>query len=400
MTGAAPSDIDAPMRGPLSRYLSLVETGALTRDGAQEDAAAHLQTLSDALKTARPAALSLFRSKLERPRGVYLWGAVGRGKSLLMDIFYNNTDFAPKRRVHFHEFMAETHDRIAAWRAADEQTRRRHRRASKSSPDDPMPPVAADIAKDAMLLCFDEFHVADIADAMILGRLFAALFAEGVVIVATSNRRPDDLYKDGLNRQLFTPFISLLKSKLDVIELDAARDYRLDRLGGAPVYYSPLGPEADAAMDRAWGAMIAGAHEQEEELIVKGRKIIAPRCARGLARFDFAGLCEKPLGASDYLAIVRRYGALFIDRIPAMGPESRNEARRFATLIDEIYESRTKLVCSAAAAPGALYPAGDGAFEFERTASRLVEMQSAAYLGAEHEISKTIPDLQLNTEIK
>ncbi len=344
-----------------------------------------LQALSLALTARKFSAFPLFRQKSDGPKGVYLWGAVGRGKSLLMDIFYNNTAIAPKRRVHFHEFMAETHDRIAKWRAADEKTKRRHRKASRISLDDPMPPVAADIAAEARLLCFDEFQVNDIADAMILRRLFDALFAEDIVIVATSNRRPDDLYKDGLNRQLFLPFIETLKTRLEVVELDAARDYRLDRLGGAPVYYFPLGADADASIDRAWKIMIAGAQEHAETLTVKGREVVAPRCARGLARFTFAELCENPLGASDYLAIVRRYGALFIDRIPRMGPENRNEAKRFVTLIDAIYESRTKLVCSAAAAPTELYPAGDGAFEFERTASRLIEMQSARYLGAEHE---------------
>ena len=372
------------MRGPLPRYRELVETGALAPDAAQEDAAQRLQALSAAL-SGRAAPFAWLRKPRAAAKGVYLWGAVGRGKSLLMDIFFNNTDIAPKRRAHFHEFMAETHERIARWRALDEKSKRRHAKAGRASLDDPMPPVAADIAAGARLLCFDEFQVSDIADAMILGRLFEALFAEGVTVVATSNRHPDDLYKDGLNRQLFLPFIAMLKERLDVIELDAARDYRLDRLSGAPVYYSPLGAEAASAMDKAWNAMIAGAQEHAETLRVKGRDVVAPRCARGLARFSFADLCEAPLGASDYLAIVRRYGAIFIDRIPVMGPERRNEARRFVTLIDAIYESRTKLVCSAAAPPDALYPEGDGAFEFRRAASRLAEMQTADYLGAEHE---------------
>jgi cell division protein ZapE len=372
------------MRGPLPRYWELVETGALVADPAQEAATRRLQALSEALQRRKPNGFSMFSPKQPAPKGLYLWGGVGRGKSLLMDVFFNNTDFAPKRRVHFHEFMAETHDRIAAWRAADEKTKRRHKKASKVSPDDPMPPVAADVAADAMLLCFDEFQVEDIADAMILGRLFDALFAEGVVVVATSNRRPDELYKDGLNRQLFAPFIETLKSRLDIVELAADRDYRFDRLGAAPVYHSPLGAEADAAMNRAWEKMIAGATEKAETLVVKGRRVVAPRVARGIARFSFSDLCEAPLGASDYLAIVRRYDALFIDRVPRMGPEKRNEAKRFVALIDAIYESRTKLVCSADAAPSDLYPAGDGAFAFERTASRLIEMQSADYLGAEH----------------
>lgn len=375
------------MRGPLPRYRALIETGALTDDPAQARAAARLQSLSEALSGRRPFGLGFFATKKPAPKGIYLWGGVGRGKSLLMDIFYNNTSFSPKRRVHFHEFMAETHERIAAWRAADDAVKRRHRAASKISLDDPMPTVAADIAAGAKLLCFDEFQVSDIADAMILGRLFEALFAQGVTVVATSNRHPDDLYKDGLNRQLFEPFIESLKARLEIVHLDAARDYRLDRLEGAPVYYSPLGPGADAAMNHAWMAMIAGAQEQAESLTVKGRTVPAPRTARGLARFTFADLCGAPLGASDYLAIVRRYGALFIDRVPKMGPENRNEAKRFVTLVDAIYESRTKLVCSAAAPPDGLYPKGDGAFEFERTASRLIEMQTADYLGAEHEIA-------------
>jgi len=374
------------MRGPFPRYQHLIETGALEKDAAQEDAVRRLQTLSEALTRKARAPFRFIGGKTPPPKGVYLWGGVGRGKSLLMDIFFNNTAVAPKRRVHFHEFMAETHERIADWRAAGEKSRRRHRNINRAAPDDPMPPVAADIAARAQLLCFDEFQVSDIADAMILGRLFAALFANGVVVVATSNRHPDDLYKDGLNRQLFLPFIDMLKERLDIVEVDAARDYRLDKLGDAPVYYSPLGAEADAAMNRAWTVMIAGAREHEETLTVKGRAITAPRCARGLARFTFDELCARPLGAADYLAIVRRYGALFIDRIPQLGPENRDEARRFVTLIDAVYESRTKLVCSANATPALLYPKGDGAFEFVRTASRLIEMQSDDYLGAEHKM--------------
>ncbi|NWG92410.1 MAG: AFG1 family ATPase [Parvularculaceae bacterium] len=372
------------MIGPLPRYRALVDAGALSADAAQEEAAARLGALSETLTRRKRNGLSLFAPKPAPAKGLYLWGGVGRGKSLLMDIFFNNTDLLRKRRAHFHEFMAETHERIAAWRAADEKTKRRHKMASKVSLDDPMPPVAADIAGEAALLCFDEFQVTDIADAMLLGRLFEALFAEGVVVVATSNRHPDDLYKDGLNRQLFLPFIAMLKARLEVVHLDAARDYRLDRLGAAPVYHSPLGEAADAAIDRAWTLMIAGAREHPETLSVKGRELVARRTARGLARFTFSELFEAPLGASDYLALARRYSAVFIDRIPQMGPEKRNEARRFQALIDALYERRVKLVCSAAAAPDRLYAEGDGAFEFERTASRLVEMQSRRYLGAEH----------------
>ncbi|MEX0644561.1 MAG: cell division protein ZapE [Parvularculaceae bacterium] len=371
------------MRGPLPRYRTLAEAGALDLDAAQLEAAARLQRLEDELTKRRGRLLAVFGANGSAPKGVYLWGAVGRGKSLLMDIFFNNSAASPKRRVHFHEFMAETHERIARFRAADDKAKRRHRGASAKAPDDPMPPVAYEIAREAMLLCFDEFQVNDVANAMILGRLFDALFARGVVIVATANRRPDDLYKDGLNRQLFTPFVDMLKARLDVVELKAARDYRLARLAGAPVYYQPLGPAADAAMDAAWARLICDARERAESVLVKGRTLAVPRAARDAARFDFADLCEAPLGASDYLAIVGRYATIFIDRIPAMGQDKRNEARRFMTLIDALYETKTKLVCSADGEPDKLYTSGDGAVDFARTASRLMEMRSGSYLGAE-----------------
>ena len=371
------------MRGPLQRYRALAAQGALDADPEQEAAAARLQDLHEALAAKGSLVGKLLNGKKE-PRGVYLWGGVGRGKSLLMDLFFNNTGFAPKRRAHFHEFMADIHERIAAFRALGERDRRKRNGLNKKAPDDPIAPVAHDIARAAKLLCFDEFQVADIADASILGRLFEALFAEGVSIVTTSNRHPDDLYKDGLNRQRFLPFIDMIKSKLDIIELEAARDYRLARLSGAPVYYAPLGPKADAAMDAAWARMICGAHEREEQVEVKGRTLTVARAARGAARFSFDELCARPLGAADYIALNRRYGTLFMDRIPVMDPAMRNEAKRFVTLIDAIYEAKTKLVCSAGAEPEGLYPGGDGAFEFARTASRLMEMRSADYLGAEH----------------
>jgi cell division protein ZapE len=375
------------MTGPHSRYRALVETGALEADPAQAEAAARLQALEDALNLRRPFA-GLFSARPARPRGVYLWGGVGRGKSLLMDIFFNNSAVGPKRRVHFHEFMAETQRRLSLWRAADEKTRRRHPGRSQRAPDDPVPPIAHDIASQARLICFDEFQVTDIADAMVLGRLFEALLAEGVVIVATSNRAPDDLYKDGINRQLFLPFIAMLKERFDVVELKSARDYRLDQLSRARVYHSPLGPEAEAAVEAAWLGLIAGGTERSEAIEVLGRAIAVPRVARDAARFSFAELCRAALGPSDYLAIAARYGALFLDRIPRLQPEEPNEAKRFVTLIDALYEAKTKLVCSAAATPFDLYPSGVGSFEFARTASRLVEMQSEAYLAAEHRTAR------------
>ena len=369
-------------KGPRTRHQALIDEGALDHDPAQEEAADLLQRLHDDLRKYRGPRRGLFGGG-GAPKGIYLWGGVGRGKTLLMDLFFNNTPFAAKRRVHFHEFMGEAHERIAAWRAADEKTKRRRKAYNRKTPDDPIAPVAHDIAREAMLLCFDEFQVTDIADAMILGRLFEALFHNGVVVVATSNRHPGDLYKDGLNRQLFLPFIELLKSKLDIFELQAMKDYRLAKLEGAPVYYQPLGRGADKAMDAAWKKMICGGHEHSETLKVKGRLLTAPRTARGAARFEFADLCEKPLGAGDYIALVRHFDTLFIDHIPLMGPDKRNEAKRFVTLIDAIYDSRAKLVCSADGEPDELYAAGDGSFEFERTASRLIEMRSEAYLGAD-----------------
>ncbi|MGF1542912.1 MAG: cell division protein ZapE [Parvularculaceae bacterium] len=381
-------------KGPLARYRNLVADGALDPDAAQEAAIVRLQRLADDLREAGGrTGFGLLRRFAGRrapaPTGVYLWGGVGRGKTLLMDLFFNNVGLRKKRRVHFHEFMADVQDRIAEWRVADAASRRAHPGRNRRNLDDPIAPVAHDLARDARLFCFDELLVTDIADAMVLGRLFEALFDEGASLVTTSNRRPDDLYKDGLNRQLLLPTIDLLKTRLDVVELAAERDYRLAGLAAGETYFAPLGAAADKAMDAAWGKAICGATPARETLRVKGRDLVAPRAARGAARFDFAELCEAPLGAGDYLAIARRYGAVFLDRIPQMGPEKRNEAIRFVTLIDALFDTRTKFVCSADAEPDALYPAGDGAFEFARTASRLMEMRTTDYWSAERAAAPT-----------
>ncbi len=373
------------MAGPKFAYDDLIENGELYADRAQFQAVRLLQKLYGPLKSYVPRKKGFFGREKRPPQGIYMWGGVGRGKSLLMDLFYQTAPTPIRRRVHFHEFMAEIHEQIAAWRAMSNAERKRKPfLVRKADIDDPLPHVARATFQKAHLLCFDEFQVTDIADAMILGRFFESLFRFGTVIVATSNRHPDDLYKDGLNRQLFLPFIELLKQQLNVHELGAARDYRLDQLMGATVYHNPLGTEADAAMDAAWDRLTKATHEEQEELTIKGRHLAIPRAARGAARISFEALCKQALGAEDYLAVARNYNTLFMDGIPSLSPEKRNEAKRFVTLIDALYEHKTKFVCSADASPQDLYPKGDGSFEFERTTSRLMEMQSAEYLGSEH----------------
>ncbi len=371
------------MRGPYARYKELIAKGDLQADAAQDKAARRLDLLHKELtKTQKPF---FFWRKAATPKGVYLWGGVGRGKSLLMDLFYNNTPLAKKRRVHFHEFMIETHEDIAKWRALPDKARKKHATRDKLADlDDPIPHVAKHIALKAQLLCFDEFQVSDITDAMILGRLFEALFGLGVIVVATSNRPPDDLYKDGINRPLFEPFIELLKQQLDIFHLEAAQDYRLNQLSANPVYYSPLNKQSLDAMNKAWARVITGAKERPQTLLVRGRELSLNRTARDAARTSFQELCANNLGAEDYLTIAANFATLFMDDIPKLTPEKRNEAKRFVTLIDALYEAKTKFVCSADAPPEDLYPKGDGAFEFARTASRLKEMQSDAYLAMAH----------------
>lgn len=369
------------MGGVRSRYDERVAGGTLTGDAAQADVASRLDAL--AAELANPPRKKLFGKPPEPVRGLYIWGGVGRGKSMLMDLFFATATTYPKRRVHFHEFMAEVHERLDVWRRLSAADRRRSPWYIRSAGEDPVAPVAKQVASEAKLLCFDEFQVTQIADAMILGRLFEALFNFGVTVVATSNRKPDDLYKDGINRQLFLPFIDQLKARCEVMELESARDYRLDRLVEAPVWYAPLGPGSSAALDLAWSRLTHGAEPQRIVLTVKGRKLEVSREAAGVARFSFEELCARPLGPLDYLTLAANFHTVIVEGIPLLTPDRRNEAARFISLIDALYEARTKLVASAATEPDRLYPEGDGAFEFQRTASRLYEMRSAAYMAEE-----------------
>lgn len=379
----------------LTAYMHLVERAELRPDPDQERAARRLDRLAAELAAWEPRKPAswlgrLFGGKAEAgkpPRGLYMWGSVGRGKSMLMDLFHDNARISPKRRVHFHEFMLEVHAAIHDYRQLGAGERRA--RFGKQAGDDPMPPIAAQIAEAARLLCFDEMQVTDVADAMILGRLFTELFKNDVVVVTTSNRPPRDLYKGGLNRQLFLPFIDLLEATLDVETLNGPTDYRLDRLGGMPVYYVPNGPEATAKLSEAFFRLTDypvedRANVPSETLTVQGREIFVPKALKGVAVFSFKRLCANPLGAADYLAIAQKFHTVIVVGIPKLGPEKRNEAKRFVTLIDALYEYRVKLLCAADALPHELYTEGDGAFEFERTVSRLMEMQSEEYMAKGH----------------
>ena len=376
------------MAGPIAKYRALVHQGELTHDPVQELAAEQLQLLHMRLSDYDPSTDKGFLSFLKRsnkepaPRGLYLFGSVGCGKSLMMDMFFEDAPLTPKRRVHFHAFMLEVHAAIDAWRKLDPKDRAAQPNYVKDAGDDPIQPVAKQIAQKSALLCFDEFQVTDIADAMILSRLFEALFGEGVVVVATSNRAPDELYEGGLNRQLFLPFIGLIKERMDVLHMNSGTDYRLARLTGEPVYFTPLGPIADAQMQTAWRKLTDCEDGLPDSLTVQGREVEVPRSAKGVARFGFSDLAGRALGAADYLAIAERYHTVLLDRIPRLSKDKRNEAKRFVTLIDAFYEHKVRLVCSADGRPEELYPTGDGAFEFGRTASRLQEMQSADWWAA------------------
>ena len=370
----------------LTRYQSLVSSGQIEADAAQASAIGRLHALVEQIGAKRLARKSsalgwLFGSKAEQQqnlKGLYIWGPVGRGKTMLMDLFFRYVPDQRKRRVHFHDFMADVHQRVHEWRQASKQ--------GQAKGSDPIASVAEALADEAWVLCFDEFTVNDIADAMILGRLFSALWERGVVVVATSNVDPQELYKDGLNRALFLPFIAELQKRMDVMKLEARADYRLEKLSGAPVYHVPADADARAALDAAWNRLTGDAAPHPGVLAAKSRRIEVPAAAPGIARFGFRDLCDKPLGASDYLLVARAFHTLIIDDIPVMDVSRRNEAKRFIILIDVLYENHVKLVASADAEPGGLYIATDGreAFEFERTASRLIEMRSESYLASGH----------------
>lgn len=368
------------------RYAALVESGAIERDPAQVAVVNRLQALTETLASRRLAKKSsalgwLFGRKQPSPesvKGLYIWGSVGRGKTMLMDMFYEAAPLASRRRVHFHAFMADVHERIHAYR--------QELKAGRVKEPDPIGPVAEALAAEATLLCFDEFTVTDIADAMILGRLFTALFATGVVVVATSNVEPSRLYENGLNRSLFLPFITLLAGKVEVIRLDARTDFRLEKLGGAPTYHVPADAAARVALDKAFSRLSGVVKGAPVTIDIKGHQLKLPQAAAGVARASFADLCAQAYGASDYLALAQDFHTLVLDDIPVMDMDRRNEAKRFIILIDALYESHVKLVASAAAEPTGLYLARSGreAFEFDRTVSRLIEMRSEEYLALPH----------------
>jgi cell division protein ZapE len=352
----------------LEKYRGLVANGAIVADPAQASAAESLEALARQLRKwhRREGLAALLRGAEPAPKGRYIFGPVGRGKTMLMDLFFETATFRPKRRVHFHEFMAEVHDRIGE--------------ARKRVAGDPIPAVARELAAKARLLCFDELHVTDIADAMILGRLFKGLLDDQVVIVATSNVHPSELYKNGLNRALFLPFIDLLCEHMEIRELQAAKDFRLDKLVGKPLYFTPADAKAKAEMDRLWAELTGNHPGVPIDLDLKGRKLRVPAAAMGAARFSFAELCDRPLGAGDFLHIAHAFHTLLIDGVPILSNASRDVTRRFINLIDTLYDNRVCLVASAAAEPPDLYAGPEMGLLFERTASRLIEMRSEAYL--------------------
>jgi cell division protein ZapE len=369
-----------------AHYAAGVAMGRIDSDAAQLAVVDILARLEARIKEYRLARKSsslgwLFGSREDnepRIKGLYIYGDVGRGKTVLMDFFFEASPVLRKRRTHFHEFMLDVHERIYGYR----QKMKRGEHAG----EDPIRLTAMQLAQEAWLLCFDEFHVTDIADAMILGRLFAQLFERDVVVVATSNVPLGELYKDGLNRALFVPFIHMLETHMDVVRLDARTDFRLEKLAGMPVWYVPADAAADGALDDAWRRLAGGHAGEAADLPLKGRAVHVPRAAMGVARFTFHDLCEKPLAAADYLRIAREYHTIILDHVPVMTFATRNAAKRFIILIDTLYDMNVKLIASAAAGADALYQANEGfeAQEFKRTASRLIEMRSQAYLARPH----------------
>ena len=372
-----------------AHYQRLVDDGQIKADDAQRHAALALDGLGQRLFSARRGGwrtLWPWRKAPTKPRGLYIYGEVGRGKSMLMDMFFDAAPVKAKRLVHFHAFMQETHARIHQFRQKDKKG------------GDPMPHIAKQIGAETQLLCFDEFQVKDIADASILGRLFALLLDQGICVVATSNRPPDDLYKGGLNRHRFLPFIDLLKARLDILQLQAATDYRLARLQAKPVWFTPCGPRARRALDERFATLSEGVQAGPRQLQLSGRTLDIGAAAGGVARVSFDDLCIAARGAADYLALAENFHTVLIDNIPRLQKDKRNEAVRFVTLIDALYESKVKLLASADGQPQELYPAGDEAFEFERTVSRLMEMQSRDYLALPHLTSPDPDPLMAETD--
>jgi cell division protein ZapE len=359
---------------PAEHYRELVVERKLTGDPAQEIVAGALDRLAQALTAYEPSRKSFwgFEKTPTPPRGLYIHGPVGRGKSMLMDMFFASVAFEPKVRVHFLDFMGRVHREVKRWRDEDS--------------GDPIPRVARGIRANSGLLCFDEFQVSDIADAMILGRLFDSLLNLGTVVVATSNRHPRELYENGINRQLFLPTIDLIETRLEVLKLDGPIDYRLAHLERSRVYFSPLGKNADLALDEVWHDLTGLTRGTPGEIEVLGRKLSVPEQAKGVASFTFDQLCGSALGPPDYLALAGQFHALVLKDIPQLTVHQRDEAKRFVTLIDALYEHSVKLVCSAAVGPAEIYRAGDGSFEFERASSRLVEMQTPDYLARLHKV--------------
>lgn len=357
------------MAAVLDAYERRCAAGALRPDAGQRAVAAKLDALAVALTDTapQPGLFGRFRKPAPPPRGLYIHGEVGRGKTMLMDLFHAAAEAGRKRRVHFHAFMQDVHARLHA--------------ARQDHAQDAIAPVARALAQESRLLCLDEMQIADIADAMIIGRLFEALMAQGVVIVTTSNLPPDGLYRDGLNRQLFLPFIDLIRQRLDIVSLESPTDYRLGRVKAHETFLTPISARNDARLQDLWQRLTDTEKGKPQDIDILGRKLHVPQAAHGCARFSFAELCEQPLGPPDYLALAQSFQILFLEHIPELNPDRRNEARRFILLVDTLYDGKVRLVATSAQAPEGIYPAGDHAFEFGRTVSRLKEMQSASWWG-------------------